>query len=98
MTFLNGLVGHHGRYGCRLYCSMPGRCKDCTGHYYAATQKPDGYTLQNSNYDDIKLSARIPKMSRKIEARYNQQLRKLVESATSVSTYESTPTETGSVV
>ena len=27
MTYLNGLVGHHGKIGCCLYCPVPGRHK-----------------------------------------------------------------------
>jgi hypothetical protein len=34
MAYLNGLVGHHGKYGCRLYCPVPGCHKPNGSHYY----------------------------------------------------------------
>ncbi|KIK76546.1 hypothetical protein PAXRUDRAFT_18124 [Paxillus rubicundulus Ve08.2h10] len=39
--YLNGLVGHHGRNGCRLYCGMPGRHKEGTPTYYPVMKRPD---------------------------------------------------------
>lgn len=30
MTYLNGLVGHHGKHGCHLYCPITGRHKHIT--------------------------------------------------------------------
>ncbi|THG92857.1 hypothetical protein EW026_g8194 [Hermanssonia centrifuga] len=44
IAYVSGLVGHSGRYGCRLYCPMPGRNKPGTGHYYPAALKPIDYT------------------------------------------------------
>ena len=40
MAYLNGLVGHHGKFGCRLYCVIPGRHKPNGTHYYPALLKP----------------------------------------------------------
>ena len=51
MTYLNGLVGHMGAYGCRLYCPTKGRYKPnvtwwhwysqhCTNLYWWIFQKP----------------------------------------------------------
>ena len=36
LTELDGRVGHHGTYGCRLGCEMKGRHKANSGHYCAA--------------------------------------------------------------
>jgi hypothetical protein len=36
MTYLNGLVGHVGARGCRLYCPIIGRCKAGTCRHYPA--------------------------------------------------------------
>jgi hypothetical protein len=36
MASLNGCVGHHEKYGCRLYCPLPGRHKPGGSHYYPA--------------------------------------------------------------
>lgn len=53
MAYLNGLVGHHGKYGCRLYCPVPGRHKPNGPHYYPALLKPDNYTMQGCDHEDI---------------------------------------------
>jgi len=42
MAELNGWVGHHGRNGCRVLCSMPGRHKPGAGTYYPAMLRPHG--------------------------------------------------------
>ncbi|KAF9471189.1 hypothetical protein BDN70DRAFT_926234 [Pholiota conissans] len=43
MTHLNGLTGHSGAYGCRIYCAVKGRRKTGGNHYYPALLKPVGY-------------------------------------------------------
>ncbi|KAF8174373.1 hypothetical protein BJ912DRAFT_990148 [Pholiota molesta] len=48
-----GLVGHHGAFPCRLYCSLKGRHKPGTPHYYPALQKPNNYTVQNCDHPDV---------------------------------------------
>jgi hypothetical protein len=40
LTELDGRVGHHGTYGCRLGCDMKGRHKANSGHYCAAHLRP----------------------------------------------------------
>ncbi|EIW85749.1 hypothetical protein CONPUDRAFT_30432, partial [Coniophora puteana RWD-64-598 SS2] len=41
MALMTGLVGHHGRISCRLYCGMPGRYQRGNPHYYPVIQIPD---------------------------------------------------------
>ncbi|KAJ7758457.1 hypothetical protein DFH07DRAFT_958303 [Mycena maculata] len=53
MTYLNGLVGHHGAYGCRLYCSLQGRRKDGASTYYPMMSKPDNYDGEGCNHDSV---------------------------------------------
>jgi hypothetical protein len=53
MTYLNGLVGHSGAYGCRLYCPTKGRHKPGTGHYYPAMMLPENYTIAGCDHPDI---------------------------------------------
>ncbi|KAI0280724.1 hypothetical protein BC826DRAFT_889494, partial [Russula brevipes] len=55
MAELSGSVGHHGRNGCRLLCSMQGRHKPGIGTYYPAMLRPDG--------DDIPPGASHPSIS-----------------------------------
>jgi hypothetical protein len=46
ITLLNGLVSHHGAYGCRLYCPLKGRRKDGKPIYYPVMKLPTDYKLQ----------------------------------------------------
>jgi hypothetical protein len=63
LPYLNGLVGHHGRLGCRLFCGTPGRHRDGGSHYYPALLKPlaqypnePTYQVEGSDHADIKVS------------------------------------------
>lgn len=70
MTYLNGLTGHQGAYGCRLYCPTKGRHKPGANQYYPALLKPLDYTVEGCDHADV--SARhIPPMS---AAEYDQNL------------------------
>ena len=53
MAYLNGLVGHHGKNGCRLFCTVPGRHKQGGTHYYPALLKPVDYDVEGSDHPDI---------------------------------------------
>lgn len=53
MAYLNGLVGHHGKFGCRLYCPVPGRHKPNGSHYYPALLKPVDYVMPGCDHDDL---------------------------------------------
>ncbi|KAG1759570.1 hypothetical protein EV702DRAFT_940620, partial [Suillus placidus] len=56
MAFLTGLVGHHGKMGCRLYCGLPGRHKPGAPTYYPAMRQPRGTT----DHPDIKIDQLPP--------------------------------------
>ena len=53
MAYLNGLVGHHGKFGCRLYCPVPGRHKPNGSHYYPALMKPVNYVMPGCDHEDL---------------------------------------------
>jgi hypothetical protein len=53
---VTGLVGHHGAYPCRLYCSMKGRHKPNIPHYCPAMLKPHNYTIAGCDHPDISAS------------------------------------------
>jgi hypothetical protein len=53
MTYLNGLTGHSGAFGCRLYCAVKGRRKEGGNHYYPALLKPNNYDVAGCNHDDV---------------------------------------------
>ena len=79
LQFVNGLVGHSGRYGCRLYCPIQGRHKPGAGHYYPALLKPISYTINGSSHDDVSLRtlsiSRPEEAVRQAAARYQTNLR-----------------------
>ena len=45
MTYLNGLTGHSGAFGCCLYCAVKGHRKDGGNHYYPALLKLNEYNV-----------------------------------------------------
>jgi hypothetical protein len=92
MTYLNGLVGHHGKNGCRLFCSLPGRHKKGKSHYYPALLKPINYSVQGSDHSDIDVN-NLPTMSRKV---YEQKLEFVINSS-SETQYKKRRLETGIV-
>ncbi len=53
MAYLNSLVGHHGKFGCRLYCPTPGRHKTNGTHYYPALLKPVNYAMAGCDHQDL---------------------------------------------
>jgi len=53
MAYLNGLTGHSGAYGCRLYCSVKGRRKTNGNHYYPALLKPLNFSVPGSDHADV---------------------------------------------
>lgn len=77
MTYLNGLVGHHGKNGCCLFCSLPRRHKKGKPHYYPALLKPINYSVQGSAHPDINIED-LPSMSSKD---YEEKLKFVVESS-----------------
>jgi hypothetical protein len=40
MAAVDGLVGHHGKAGCRLYCPLQGRRKELASQYFPVCLKP----------------------------------------------------------
>ena len=51
-ALMNGLVGHMGYLGCRMYCPMKGRRFPMDTTYYTAHLKPDNYVLEGSDHED----------------------------------------------
>lgn len=77
MMYLNGLVGYHGKHGCRLYCPITGRHKPGGSHYYPAMLKPINYTIEGSDHDDLSY-ANLPTCS---PQKYFENLRHLMAAA-----------------
>jgi hypothetical protein len=76
MTYLNGLVGHCGKNGCRLYCSITGRHKLGGTRYYPVLLKPLNYEVLGCDHGDIPF-ANLPSCSPDL---YHQNLRHLLAS------------------
>ncbi|RDB17052.1 hypothetical protein Hypma_001773 [Hypsizygus marmoreus] len=53
MVYLNGLVGHSGKIGCRLWCGLVGRHKPGKPTYYPALNKPENYDVEGCNHPDV---------------------------------------------
>ncbi|KAJ7182575.1 hypothetical protein C8R43DRAFT_827377, partial [Mycena crocata] len=52
LAMIDGLVGHTGAYGCRIFCPVKGRRKPGAGTYYPALLKPNDYTVSGCDHDD----------------------------------------------
>jgi hypothetical protein len=51
---MSGMVGHGGKFGCRLYCDMPGRRRFGDSHYYPAMKAPLGdYDVPGCCHPDV---------------------------------------------
>jgi len=90
MTYLNGLTGHSGAFGCRLYCPVKGRRKDGGNHYYPALLKPINYNVPGCDHNDVD-GSHLP--SANIHE-YLTALRKVLSSQTSAQ-YEENRKDTG---
>ena len=76
MMHVTGLVGYHGKHGCRLYCGMPGRRKAQGKQYFPALLKPQDYDIEGCAHADIDIR-NLPSPSRD---HYDASLRRLVTS------------------
>ena len=77
MAMVSGMVGHSGKFGCRLYCSLPGRRRERDGHYYPVMLKPDAYNVTGCDHLDVTF-ADLRQYRQDISARYYDNLRKLL--------------------
>jgi hypothetical protein len=53
MATVNGLVGHTGARGCRLFCEMRGRRKPGGTTYYPALLRPHNYNVVGCTHESI---------------------------------------------
>ena len=53
MVYLNALVGHQGKFGCRLYCPAPEQHKPNGPVYYSTLLRPIRYVMQECDHPDI---------------------------------------------
>ncbi|KAG1799619.1 uncharacterized protein BJ212DRAFT_1287930, partial [Suillus subaureus] len=53
LAYLNGLISHHGKNGCQLYCGVRGCHKAGCPHYYPAHMRPPDYNVEGCNHPDV---------------------------------------------
>ncbi|KAH8978596.1 hypothetical protein EDB86DRAFT_2815812 [Lactarius hatsudake] len=76
------MVGHSGKYGCRLYCDMPSRCRYGDGHYYPVMSCPLGdYDVPGCCHADIS-NADLQMYRDDLPLKYNVNMRYLLASRT----------------
>ena len=78
MAMISGMVGHSGKFGCHLYCGLPGHRRERDGHYYPVMLKPDAYTITGCDHDDVTFSD-LKRFQHDISARYHNNIRRLLE-------------------
>ncbi len=71
MACLNGLVGHNGARGCRIYCKVPSRHRDSHTHYYPVLLKPDNFAVARSDHGDVNLKTYSPYSSQESTTKSN---------------------------
>jgi hypothetical protein len=77
MAMISGMVGHSGKFGCRLYCGLPGRRRDRDGHYYPVMLKPEAYSVAGCDHNDVLLPD-LRRYQQGVSTRYHENLIKLL--------------------
>ena len=79
---MSGMVGHSGKYGCRLYCEIRGQHQEGVGHYFLIMKKPSGgYNVEGSNHKDMTCQ-NLKKYRDNIPKQYKQNIKKLLTAKT----------------
>ena len=78
---MSGMVGHSGKFGCRLYCDMPSQHRTGNGHYYPAMLTPYQYTVVGCNHPDVSNNDLATHQSN-LDQKYRQNLVYLLTAAT----------------
>lgn len=77
MAMISGMVGHSGKFGCRLYCGLPGRHRERDGHYYPVMLKPEAYNVAGCDHNDVLLTD-LRQHQQDVSTRYNNNIMKLL--------------------
>jgi hypothetical protein len=78
MSMVSGMVGHSGKFGCRLYCGLPGRRRERDGHYYPVMLKPNVYSVPGCDHEDITFTD-LRRYKQDVSVRYHNNLRRLLQ-------------------
>ena len=90
LIYWDGMVGHSGRNGCRLYCGVLGRRKERGTHYYPALLRPLDCAVDGSNHPDID----VFKLPLGGSSHYAENLQRIM-SVPNQTQWDKTKTETG---
>ena len=77
MAMVSGMVGHSGKFGCCLYCALPGRRREWDSHYYPVMLKPDAYGVLSCDHEDVTFSD-LKQYQQGIPMCYHNNLRRLL--------------------
>ncbi|KZT69500.1 hypothetical protein DAEQUDRAFT_756881 [Daedalea quercina L-15889] len=91
MTSINGLVGHQGAFGCRVYCGLPCRHKAGNSTYYPALGKPFDYDVLNCDHPDIA----VPDIPSAYSDDYTSKLKRLINESRTEAQYKANRKATG---
>jgi hypothetical protein len=80
MADMSGMVGHQGKYGCRLYCGLPGRRRPREGCYYPALLKPLNFAVDGCDHGDVSFND-LKQYRLDIAERYKRNLAFLCQAA-----------------
>jgi len=92
LTTLSNCVGHSGKCGCCMLCSLTGWRKPGSSQYYPVLLKPDNYNVPGSNHADVNSED----IRTSTSADYVEHLRYVLES-NSQAQFQSCHLETGIV-
>ena len=90
---MSGMVGHSGKFGCRLYCDMPSRHRKGDGHYYPAMHRPDNYTVAGCCHPDVR-NVDLGRYRSQLDQKYICNITKLL-AATTLADYRTQRLEVG---
>lgn len=95
MACLNGCVGHQGKIHCRLHCPLKGRHKAGAPQYYPVRLKPDNYSVQGCDHDDVDLGTLLSQFTEEeASSRYRRNLQ-FVEQSLTAAEFKRRRLETG---
>ena len=78
---MSGMVGHTGKYGCRLHCEMPSRHRKGDSHYFPAMSRPENYSVARSCHPDV-TPADLGKYRRDLPRKYKMNIHFLLGATT----------------
>ncbi|KIL61538.1 hypothetical protein M378DRAFT_82439 [Amanita muscaria Koide BX008] len=78
LPVISGLVGHSGKFGCRLYCGFPGRHKPGVAMHYPAALQPQNHDPRLHFHPDIDINT----ISQPNTHEYDKNLRSVLQATT----------------